>query len=68
MLNNALRQTGWSGDALTEETWREAVLARMRDVDWRRVAADVSPFLEMPDEVNLLTEEALSKVLGQRKA
>jgi nucleotidyltransferase AbiEii toxin of type IV toxin-antitoxin system len=66
MLNNALRQTGWSGEALEEKTWREAVLARMHDIDWRRVAADVSPFLEVPDEVSLLTEETIVRVLGRR--
>lgn len=67
MLNNALHQTGWSGEALGEETWREAVAVRMGAVDWKRIAADVSPFLEIPDEVNLLTEETVLQLLKRRE-
>jgi nucleotidyltransferase AbiEii toxin of type IV toxin-antitoxin system len=57
LLNNALHQTGWSGPALTAETWKQAVRARLEGVDWQRAAADVQPFLEDPAEVDLLTEE-----------
>jgi hypothetical protein len=32
LLNNALQQTGWSGGPLTQETWREAIGARLGDV------------------------------------
>jgi nucleotidyltransferase AbiEii toxin of type IV toxin-antitoxin system len=66
MLNNALRQTDWAGEELTAESWREAVLARLLGIDWTRVVADVSPFLEIPAEVGLLTEETVVSVLGQR--
>jgi hypothetical protein len=66
MLNNALHQTGWSGEALTPESWREAVLARLKDTDWGRVVADVKPFLEIPSEEDLLTEETVARVLKQR--
>jgi hypothetical protein len=66
MLNNALRQTGWAGEELTEESWREAVRARFRDIEWTRILADVKPFLEIPGEVDLLTEETVVKVLGRQ--
>ena len=66
MLNNALRQTGWGGGELAEESWREAVLSRLRGIDWTRIIADVRPFLEIPKEVDLLTEETVLRVLGQR--
>lgn len=45
LLNNALRQTGWDGPPLTEETWRSAVWARLEGVAWEQVAEDVRPFL-----------------------
>jgi predicted nucleotidyltransferase component of viral defense system len=57
LLNNALRQTGWSGPELTAENWKQAVRSRLEGVDWQRAAADVRPFLEDPAEVDLLTEE-----------
>jgi hypothetical protein len=64
MLNNALAQTDWPGAPLTEATWREAVRARLREVDWTRVAADVRPFLEPGADAALLTPENLARVLG----
>ena len=66
MLNNALRQTGWPGEDLTEENWREAVLARLRGTDWGRIVGDVRSFLEIPTEEDLLTEETVVRVLGRR--
>lgn len=65
MLNNALRQTGWAGGEVAEENWREAVLSRLRGVDWTRITADVRPFLEIPTEIGLLTEETVAGVLGR---
>jgi len=66
LLNNALQQTGWSGAPLTQETWREAVGARLEDVNWERVVADVRPFLEPGAEAGLLTPENLARVLATR--
>lgn len=63
MLRSALEQTGWPGEHPTEENWRELIWARLRQAEWRQVAADVSPFLEIPGEVDLLTRENLAAVL-----
>jgi len=68
MLNNALHQTGWQGEDLTETRWRDAVLTRMRGADWHRIAADVRPFLEVPAELDLLTEETVVHLLRPRTA
>ncbi|PKO21965.1 MAG: hypothetical protein CVU38_11830 [Chloroflexi bacterium HGW-Chloroflexi-1] len=46
LLDNALRQTGWPGPGLTEDTWRETVRERLPGLTWGQVAADVRPFLE----------------------
>jgi hypothetical protein len=64
MLNHALVQIGWSGNLLTEATWREAVRERLRAVDWTRAVADVEPFLESAADAVLLTPENLERVLG----
>jgi hypothetical protein len=63
LLNNALRQTGWAHAPLTGRNWTEPVLERLRGIDWPRVVADVKPFLEVPAEVDLLTEEIVAGAL-----
>lgn len=64
LLNNALLQTGWAGDPLTESNWREAVRRRLQTIAWERVIADVRPFLEPGADSTLLTRENLLRVLG----
>jgi hypothetical protein len=63
LLNNALRQTGWVHAPLTDTDWRKPVLERLRGIDWPRIVADVKPFLEVPTEVDLLTEEIVAGAL-----
>ncbi|MBN1887693.1 MAG: nucleotidyl transferase AbiEii/AbiGii toxin family protein [Thermoflexales bacterium] len=63
LLNNALRQTGWTGAELTADNWRELVRARLRQWDWSKAMADVRPFLEPGAGLNLLTRENLLRVL-----
>lgn len=63
LLNNALRQTGWDGPPLTEETWRSAVLARLEGVAWEQAAEEVRPFLGPGAEIRLLTPQTLRQVM-----
>lgn len=63
LLNNALQQTGWEGPLLTAENWKGTVLEKLRGIDWQRAAADVRPFLEVPAEVDLLTEDVAVRAL-----
>lgn len=63
LLNNALRQSGWSGVPLLPETWRAPVVGKIRDLDWDRVTADVRPFLERAGEIGLVTRENALKLL-----
>lgn len=64
LLQNALRQTGWEATMPDEANWREVIWKRLERIDWTRVAADVRPFLERGDEVELLTRENIRKLLG----
>ena len=64
LLNNALRQTGWAGPLLTEESWRGVVRDRLQTMRWDRVVADVHPFLEPSASPDLLTLENVMRVLG----
>lgn len=62
-LNNALRQTGWSGVVLTENNWRKVLLDQLENVNWERAAQDVSPFLESEAECALVTLDNCRKLL-----
>jgi len=63
LLNNALRQTEWEGEPLTDENWRSVVLARLKSTDWKRVEDDVRPFLETSADAALLNYETLRRLL-----
>ena len=63
LLNNALRQTGWTGDALEPESWRNSLRTRLQELDWDRAVSDVRPFLEPSANIELLTLEDLLTLL-----
>ncbi len=63
LLNNALSQTGWQGPTLTEHNWRAILSQRIKELEWRNVRADVAPFLERIQELDILTRENLLRVL-----
>lgn len=63
LLNHALRQTGWSGAELTEITWRVMVQEKLQTLTWEPVVGDVSSFLELAADSQLLTLENLLNVL-----
>jgi predicted nucleotidyltransferase component of viral defense system len=65
LLNNALAQTGWHGPHVTAENWRPLVVRQVETLDWKRVVADVEPFLERPADTTLLTRENLTALLQQ---
>ncbi len=63
MLNNALKQTGWTRDGLTPETWRDVVQEKIENLDWEQVLIDVTPFIEHTSELNILTHENILQLL-----
>jgi len=62
-LNSALCQTGWTGPELVAENWRQALLGRLKGLDWDTARADVLPFLERPQEADLICPEHLFQLL-----
>ena len=67
LLNNALRQTGWSGDALTDENWRHMIASRLIQLPWREIVADVTPFLEPHVDPTILTLDNLLRLLEAKQ-
>jgi hypothetical protein len=67
LLNNALRQTGWTHAPLDESGWVAAVRKRVEALDWKALAADVQPLLERAEDRELLTRATLLGLLEARQ-
>ena len=64
LLNRALEQTSWPGPTVTADTWKPVVSDALTRVDWRRAVEDVSPFLERPQEAELISPQTFEGLLG----
>jgi len=64
LLENALEQTKTS--ALPREGWRAAVKRRLEPLDWKAVVADLRPFVERQSDLEVLSKEAIRKLLEDR--
>ena len=62
-LNNALRQTGWSGPSIDQSDWGDALVQKLKVMDWNRVVEDVRPFLERPSDIEMMTLDNVLKLL-----
>lgn len=65
LLNNALQQTNWSGELLTETNWRRMVKSRIDQVEWKGIIEDVRQFVEPGFNLELLSKENLDNVLSE---
>ena len=63
LLQAALDQTEGTG-AYEASCWRELVASMLARIDLRAVRDDVAPFLERPEEAQLMTEANLRQVLA----
>jgi hypothetical protein len=63
LLNNALRQIGWSGKPLGENNWRTVLRKRLQAISWKRVGDDVRPFLEQGADPNLVVRDNIMSLL-----
>jgi len=58
-LNNALKQSAWSGSRLRPNNWKEVLTRCIRQTNWQDVQKDVEPFLESSADVALLDKDLL---------
>jgi len=63
LLQNALAQTGWNGRRVTTKNWREVIADKIAKLDFTKIAQDVEPFLERPEDRALLTREIVLSAL-----
>ena len=50
-----------------QTSWQKSVIERLEALDWRRVVADVGPFLERDDDVALVTREHAVQLVRSRR-
>ena len=65
MLQASLCQTGMDLTDNEVQKWRVLAASRIREMEWDRVIADVSPFLERSGDIELLTRANLLSLLGR---
>lgn len=65
LLQNALDQTQGIG-RLDARAWREIVRSRIEAFDMEKISADVSPFLERPQDAVLLSRDNLLGLLEEK--
>lgn len=63
LLNNALKQTDWEGKNITKDNWRKETAKMLSEYNWNRVIEDVKPFVEKQQELKMLTQNNLLKLL-----
>lgn len=66
LLNNALRQIGWTGKALTADTWKLVVWEKQKTADLDKAVSDVHPFLDADFDTGLPTKDNFKKLLTDR--
>lgn len=64
-LVNALAQTGYSGEKVNDQNWRDVLLRHVEGVNWIAVVKDVEPFLESPVDRDILKRDNLIQVLSR---
>jgi hypothetical protein len=63
LLNKALQQTAWTGPAIHADSWREIVRSKIESMPFEQALDDVRPFLELGEDMGLLTKNNLMRLL-----
>ncbi len=63
MLGNALRQSGWSAQRVSNLDLSAEIICKFAEIDWDIARNDVLPFLERPVEADYLNREDMTKIV-----
>ena len=63
LLNNALKQTAWTGPTASDDNWRKIVRSKVEAMAFEQALDDVRPFLEPSEEIGLFTKDNLLRLL-----
>lgn len=64
LLQNGLRQMGWTKTLPTQNNWRKILREVVAKVNWKQVRADVEPFLDRPTDMDIFTKENVIQLVG----
>lgn len=64
MLDNALAQTGWEGEAVSEANWPRILRQHLNAEKVHSARQDVGPFLARPEDLDLLTWDTISQLIS----
>jgi len=62
-LNNALTQSKWEGTKIERNNWKEQMASRISTFDWKKILADIRPFIQNGRELQLINKENVLKLL-----
>ena len=63
-LQNALTQTNYSGDKITQESWKSVMSGHMRGLNWSQIQDDIRPFLISAADADLMDLNILLDLLS----
>lgn len=63
LLAAALKQTGWSGEAVTEMNWRSVLSEKVEKTDWSIVDRDAANFLERTEDLRIFTKDNVLQLI-----
>ena len=66
LLNAALKQSAWEGGKINNDNLKGILSHRMEELQWAKVKDDLSPFLERPQELELVTKENCLKLISEK--
>ena len=67
LLNAALMQTGWKGDQVDKNNLKDILAGRMRELQWEKVKDDLLPFLERPQDIEMVSCENCLKLISEKQ-
>lgn len=64
-LRNALDQTEYEGEPITDDNWKNLTARRIQDLEWEDVRSDIEPFLLRQSDLQAFRKELLLKELRE---
>jgi hypothetical protein len=62
-LEQALKQSKWSGSAIHLSNWQQVIAQKILALDWKKVLDDLQPFVERKNDLLMLTRENMLTLL-----
>lgn len=64
LLNNAIIQTEKESWNLTKNNWKQILLERLQNLNYKKIQTDVNPFLQTKEEVELIQLKTFQELLS----